>query len=731
MRHSIYQKLQQLRWTLLGVSVLVITLLEAYQYFQVDTKLEYLLTWLLYLIAAIVSIQLTFRQIILLHQRLDRQLESARRQTRYQQSLIQLSSLLATTFEEHQVCKIILDVLKQSLGYPVAAITLGKVGNQQKIIGDVEAVSRQEAPAVSLKRQLAERKPSPTRLVAPLRSGSETLGKLIVEKNDGSLFTPEEMTVIYAVADQSAIAIQNARWFWQQNQQKEEAEKRQEEYHTRERYLTALNQLTHDGLQSKGYYEMLNIMAEHLAAMFSADSCLLAQWDEEQKQLVPTASSSSLHPILHDGQILPSDVAVALTVLGNGRARTINSRNTSTFNTPRLLTRMQCRSLLALPLIADGQKLGVALVGFQVDREFSELEKSFGEQAASQIALALAKVRALSMAQHRAKELNALQRATAALLATIEVEELLSQILDAAMSAAPSADKGMLYLVAPETGQLQIRASHGYSDRRIRSFKPTSGESYPARAVRYRRPLLIDDAREDVSAQADNGNDNDQPVASMIVAPLLLGENALGAIVLASYRLRAFTQQDLNLLVSFATTATTALHNAQLHSEVQKQAVTDTLTGLYNRRGIFELGEREVLRAQRYDRVLSALLLDIDLFKHINDTHGHLVGDQILAGVAAQFQAELRQVDLLGRYGGDEFLALLSETNLEEATEIADRLRSKVAGLVFPAGQKLLKITISAGVAPMLEGDTLRALIERTDQALYRAKQAGRNCIKL
>ena len=137
------------------------------------------------------------------------------------------------------------------------------------------------------------------------------------------------------------------------------------------------------------------------------------------------------------------------------------------------------------------------------------------------------------------------------------------------------------------------------------------------------------------------------------------------------------------------------------------------------------------MRELRFKRSLSAILFDIDHLKQINDTYGHLVGDQILAGVSTQCLAELRQVDLLSRYGGDEFLALLSETELADAQPVAERLCSRIAELSFPAGDGLLKITISAGVAVIKEGDTLETLIERADQVLYKAKQAGRNRVEI
>ena len=449
------------------------------------------------------------------------------------------------------------------------------------------------------------------------------------------------------------------------------------------------------------------------------------------KQAVPTASSGSISNVIHTLHIEPTEWSITATVLNNRKAIVIEDTSQSSYIGTRLSAKLNSKSLLALPLIADEHKLGAALITFQEQHFFTTDEINFGEQAASQIALAIAKSRALEDAQHRAQELYALQNATAALLTTLDLERLLGQILDAAMSANPSADKGALHLIVPETGQLHIRAAQGYTDPRIRSFQPTSSDSFTTKAVHQRRPLLINDVHMDTSAHPAGDFPEAHDISSMIIAPLILGEKVLGAIVLGSFRRYAFTESNLRLLVSFAATATTAIQNARLHGEVQKQAVTDTLTGLYNRRGLFELGQREVMRSLRFQRPLTAILFDIDHFKHINDTYGHLVGDQILAGVSSQCLTELRQVDLLGRYGGDEFLALLPETELANAILVAERLREKVAELFFPAEDEIIKVTLSAGVASLIDQDTLDTLIERTDQALYRAKEGGKNRVEI
>jgi diguanylate cyclase (GGDEF)-like protein len=169
-----------------------------------------------------------------------------------------------------------------------------------------------------------------------------------------------------------------------------------------------------------------------------------------------------------------------------------------------------------------------------------------------------------------------------------------------------------------------------------------------------------------------------------------------------------------------------ALENAL--QEVQRLAITDYLTSLYNRRHFSKVGEGEFQRARRYRRSLSAIMLDIDHFKRVNDTYGHTVGDQILQGVAESCLQELRGVDVVGRYGGDEFIILLPENDLAAAEQVAERLRKSIAKRRFNTPRGPAKVTASLGVAAM-DGDspTLETLLSRADQALYGAKQSGRN----
>lgn len=332
----------------------------------------------------------------------------------------------------------------------------------------------------------------------------------------------------------------------------------------------------------------------------------------------------------------------------------------------------------------------------------------------------------------RARQLGELYSATGALLTTLDLEPLLGQILDAAINAIPTAEKGMIHLVGKDTGQLEMRAVIGYTDPRIQKLNIQTGPTYTMRAVHEGTPILIDDMQMAETSRFSVNIPEAKTIQSAVVAPLLLGDDVLGVISLESSQKRAFTNNDLRLLVSFAATVTVAIRNAQLHGEVQKLAITDSITGLLNRRGFIDLGRREVERARRFMRPLSAILFDIDKFKTVNDTFGHSSGDALLRTVAERVKTNIREVDIMGRYGGDEFAILLPETDLFVATNVAERLRLCVSDTGMSLDNQVLKVTISLGVARLTPDITgLPALMDRADTAMYAAKNAGRNRVEI
>ena len=181
-------------------------------------------------------------------------------------------------------------------------------------------------------------------------------------------------------------------------------------------------------------------------------------------------------------------------------------------------------------------------------------------------------------------------------------------------------------------------------------------------------------------------------------------------------------RNELALLLSRLTTQ---------NVELERLATTDSLTGLANRRRLFDCLEQEVYRAQRYGTALSLVMFDIDHFKRINDSWGHATGDWVLRRIARETHQLLRKTDQAGRYGGEEFVVLLPETDLSEALLLAQRLSQRISDTaITPEHDAPMPVTVSVGVAALAPDETGEELIHRADQALYRAKQNGRNRVE-
>ncbi len=170
--------------------------------------------------------------------------------------------------------------------------------------------------------------------------------------------------------------------------------------------------------------------------------------------------------------------------------------------------------------------------------------------------------------------------------------------------------------------------------------------------------------------------------------------------------------------------------NIKLVGKLHELATTDSLTGSLTRRHFFDLAHREFSRAKRYDRKLSAVMIDIDFFKAINDQYGHATGDEALRAVVTRSRHNLREIDLLGRYGGDELIILMPEVGLRDATRAAERLIAAVAETPLITNEHRIDLSASAGVATVEDSPDLQTMIRRADVALYEAKQAGRNCVR-
>ena len=218
--------------------------------------------------------------------------------------------------------------------------------------------------------------------------------------------------------------------------------------------------------------------------------------------------------------------------------------------------------------------------------------------------------------------------------------------------------------------------------------------------------------------------------SSRMCIPLVSFGQSLGVLMLESERAASFQEGDVESMEAVADICATAIQNAHYVERVKQLAYLDGLTGIFNRRYFEMRVVEEIDRARRFNSGMAVLMIDIDQFKRLNDDFGHLLGDEVLRQVSSMFHGQVRKIDVVCRYGGEEFAILLSQTNPQHALGVAEKLRRLVETWQFPGVPQ--SVTISAGVATFPDHGTGRdELVKSADAGLYAAKQGGRNRVLL
>ena len=320
--------------------------------------------------------------------------------------------------------------------------------------------------------------------------------------------------------------------------------------------------------------------------------------------------------------------------------------------------------------------------------------------------------RDLSEALERAERESKRNRFLSDLGSSIEFEELLERILDAALEV-PGFDAAMVVL--EEAGGTSAMATRGMTPEEA-AHPPSSG----AAGALPPGPITVS-YRYGAADAADT-----QLIRGGLFVPLVSREGqSLGSLA-QFWRRPGFepSSQRVAAIEQIAATCIPAIENARRYREARQLAETDALTGFFNQRYFHETLRREALRAQRYDRQLALLIIDLDDFKAVNDRIGHLAGDAVLAQVAEQLRNEIRSVDIGCRVGGDEFGVIMPESTAEDASQLFQRMHDAVSTMSVPGGGR---VRISAGIAELRHGETAAGLFERADSALYRAKDLGKD----
>ncbi len=531
-----------------------------------------------------------------------------------------------------------------------------------------------------------------------LQARNHHLGALLIPHHPERSFNSVQLRTLLALNMQVGLTLDNYVLMW-------ESQRRTEEYEL----LTHIGQAISSRLDPD---EVLRAIHRELGRLFDTSNFFVAFEDgdnlrfdfETAKGIIQPKRKRRFGEGLTDHVIRTGEPLLLASGVDRKRAELgLSSR------------RRSIRCFLGVPLRMGGKTGGC--VGVSSDREFAFDERDLEvlQTAAGQVAIALENALLFAEAQLRAQHMAVLNHISTRAISSQNAEEMLPEIVNEIQRnfQFEYIGIGILDYTAKD---LEIKAEAGENGNLAGSRIPLgeglmgrvarSGEFTLAQGIDF-EPGLLEQSR------------------SVLCIPLAYGETLLGVVNIESTRESAFSIQDVLLLRTVGDLLSTALHNAFIFQKMQHQSITDALTGLKTRRFFLEALSQEWKRASRSGRPFSVVLIDLDKFKEVNDTEGHLEGDLVLARVGRLLEQKCRQSNVVARYGGDEFVILMPETGVEQALTLSERLR------LWLATDPMLSerhVTGSFGVASFpLHGSSTEDIIRVADTGMYVSKHAGGN----
>ncbi len=393
------------------------------------------------------------------------------------------------------------------------------------------------------------------------------------------------------------------------------------------------------------------------------------------------------------------------------------------------------QSACLVPMTLENRVVGVISVGEArrwEQQSFDQEKVNLVQSIAGQATASINNIQLHGQVQNQLKRLAVLNEVARAIGSTIEMDQLLELIYQQ-LSRVIATDTYYVVLHEANSDVIDIRV---IIDEGVR-FPPVQvpyGEGLAGYVLEQRKPLLIRHLSMEMDSLPIKPKiiGQDKISESWLGLPIVVSDHFTGVLVVASYKPNAFDEKDVELLKTIAGQAAIALDNARHHAQVEEQARRDSLTGVYNHGFLLKRLEEEVERARKERQPVSLIMLDIDHFKAYNDSFGHVVGDEVLRLIVQAIQTHVKQTDVVGRWGGEEFGVILPSAATEQARAVAERIRETLMNLplVGRDSQPIPKPTVSQGIATLPDhAAEASELIDLADRTLYEAKGQGRDQI--
>jgi diguanylate cyclase (GGDEF)-like protein len=555
-----------------------------------------------------------------------------------------------------------------------------------------------------------------TMLVLPIVIRNDVKGAVVVDRRGiRRYYTDHEVDLCQAIVAQAAVGLEHAARYAEEQRKRSESE-----------LLYRTSRELGSTLEMEGVLENACRIA---ISSTGGSGCAAFLCDEKKGVLAPRlllgggAKRTSFPP----ESAIPSSEFEEIYRLAQ-RPPALSMRNPSDYPfLPDFLR--SAGSILIAPFFMHGSIGGILCI---TDPEEAQFDRSRDWQlavVASEVALAVINARLHERIKADAAQMASLVQLANAIGSSAELATVMRLALDSVKHLF-DCSSGLIYRIDEKDGTMRCVESFGYSEE---TFKRISSAPYPrveeCWTVSEGCLIGVDDLSE---TKVDCRTLEKIGQGSTMCVGMKSEGRTLGVLHVRSERPNAFGEEDQQLALAFADQVGLALQRALLFEEINRLAMTDPLTGVFNVRRLESVLTDEVNRARRYKRPVSFLMVDVDNLKAYNDTLGHQQGDIVLSQVASIIDSSTRDVDKVFRYGGDEFCVILPETDSEEAAVVADKIRRSVADFHFAGEEKIPdgSITISVGVAAFpRDSEEEWALIHKADLALYAAKQIGRNSV--
>jgi diguanylate cyclase (GGDEF)-like protein len=332
----------------------------------------------------------------------------------------------------------------------------------------------------------------------------------------------------------------------------------------------------------------------------------------------------------------------------------------------------------------------------------------------------------------QAQELHIFHDVAKALTSSLDLDSILQTIMEK-MAEYFQPDTWSLLMVDEQKNELYFAIAVGSAAEALKNVRLKVGEGIAGHVAKYGEKLVVPDVRADKRFAKRIDQMTQWETQSIICIPLRAKLRVLGVIQLVNVDMEHFGHEEQFFLQALCDYAAIAIENARSVEKIQELTITDDCTGLYNARHLYKTLETEVYRSARFGYEFSVIFIDLDHFKQVNDTHGHLIGSKLLAEIGYLIKAQLRLIDFAFRYGGDEFVVLLPQTSKDSALVVARRLRDSLRSSIFCKEEGLnLNVRASIGLATYPhDAKTPHDIIRQADEMMYMVKNRMRDGIAI